>query len=363
MSTSKAISNGILRAVSIILGVILLLYFLYLVRSVLLYILIGAVISLVGRPLMLFLTNKLKMRSSLAVGVCLFVFLLFFAGTIGLFVPVLAEQYQNVSEIDISKLEQDVDRLIGEFTEYFKIEKLNVRDLVNQIDFIKYIDGKRIPEVLGSVFGGFGSFMIGLFSVIFIAFFTLKDSKLLEKSLLAFAKTEDENKFLNAFTKIKQLLSRYFVGLLFQVIILFVLYSILLLALGIDNAIAVALIGAFLNLIPYLGPVISIGIMTLFAITGNLDSSFSEVILPKIIWLSSGFIAIQLIDNFANQPIIFGNSVRSHPLEIFLAILVFGLLFGIGGLIAAVPLYTAIKVISKEFLSEYKIVQYLTKEI
>jgi len=83
----------------------------------------------------------------------------------------------------------------------------------------------------------------------------------------------------------------------------------------------------------------------------NLDSSFSEVILPKLIWLSSGFIAIQLIDNFANQPIIFGNSVRSHPLEIFLAILVFGLLFGIGGLIAAVPLYTAIKVVSKEFLS------------
>ncbi len=363
MSTSKAISNGILRAISIILGVILLLFFLYLIRSVLLYVLIGAIISLVGRPLMLFFTTKLKMKSGLAVGICLFVFLLFFTGIIALFVPVLAEQYQNITEIDISKLELDVDRLIGEFTEYFKIERLNVRDLVNQIDFIKYLDDKRVPEVLGSLFGGLGSFMIGLFSVIFIAFFTLKDSKLLEKSLLAFAKKEDENKFSNAFSKIKELLSRYFVGLLFQVIILFVLYSVLLLFIGIDNPIAVALIGAFLNLIPYLGPLISIGIMILFAITGNLDSSFSDVILPKIIWLGSGFIGIQLIDNFANQPIIFGNSVRSHPLEIFLAILIFGLLFGIGGLIAAVPLYTAIKVISKEFLSEYKIVQYLTKEI
>lgn len=363
MSTSKAISNGILRAISIIIGVVFFLYFLYLVRSVLLYILIGAIISLIGRPLMLFFTERLKMKSSLAVGICLFIFLLFFISIIALFVPVIVEQYQNITQIDIVKLEQDVDRLIGEFTAYFKIEKLNVRDLVNQIDFVKYLDDKRIPELVGSIFGGFGSFMIGMFSVIFIAFFTLKDSKLLEKSLLAFAKQEDENKFLNAFNKIKKLLSRYFVGLLFQVIILFVLYSILLLTIGIDNAIAVALIGAFLNLIPYLGPIISIALMILFAITGNLDASFSEIILPKIVWLSGGFIAIQLIDNFANQPIIFGNSVRSHPLEIFLAILIFGLLFGIGGLIAAVPLYTAIKVISKEFLSEYKIVQYLTKEI
>jgi len=168
---------------------------------------------------------------------------------------------------------------------------------------------------------------------------------------------------MNAFTKIKELLSRYFGGLLLQVVILFVFYSILLLVLGIDNAIAVALIGAFLNLIPYLGPVISIGIMMLLAITGNLDSSFSEVILPKLLSLGTGFIAIQLVDNFFNQPFIFSNSVRSHPLEIFIAILVFGLLFGIGGLIAAVPLYTAIKVVSKEFLSEYKIVKQLTKEI
>jgi len=182
MATSKAISNGILRAISIILGVVLLLYFLFLVRSVLLYILLGAIISLVGRPLMLFLTNRLKMKSGLAVGICLFIFLLFFVGVIALFLPVVAEQYQNISQIDIDKLESDVDRLMGEFTEYFNIKKINIRDLVNQIDFIKYLDVKRIPEVLGSVFGGLGSFMIGLFSVIFIAFFALKDSKLLENS-------------------------------------------------------------------------------------------------------------------------------------------------------------------------------------
>ncbi len=360
---AKAISNGILRAISIVLGVMLLIYFLYLIKSVLLYILLGAIISLIGRPLMLFLTNKLKMKSGIAVSICLFIFLLFFVGIISLFLPVIAEQYQNISQINIEKLEADVDRLINESVAYFGINQLNIRDLIEKIDFIKYLDVNTLPKILGNIFGSLGSILIGLFSVIFIAFFALKDSKLLEKSLLAFAKKEDENKFQRAFTKIKQLLSRYFVGLLAQVFILFILYSILLLVLGFKNAIAVALICAILNLIPYLGPLISFVLLLSLAITDNLNMSFSIVILPKIIKMAIGFFAIQMIDNFFNQPFIFGNSVRSHPLEIFLAILIFGLLFGIGGLIAAVPLYTAIKVVSKEFLSGYKIVKHLTKEI
>ena len=69
------------------------------------------------------------------------------------------------------------------------------------------------------------------------------------------------------------------------------------------------------------------------------------------------------IDNLISQPVIFGRSVRSHPLEIFIAIIVGGLLFNIGGMILAVPVYTTLKVISKEFLSEYKIVKHLTKDL
>ena len=121
----------------------------------------------------------------------------------------------------------------------------------------------------------------------------------------------------------------------------------MLLVFGIDNPIALALIAAMLNLIPYLGPAIGCLLMMALTITGNLEMEFSSVILPKMIYILIGYIFIQLIDNFVNQPIIFGTSVRSHPLEIFLAILIFGILFGIPGLIAAVPLYTAIKVISK----------------
>ena len=79
--------------------------------------------------------------------------------------------------------------------------------------------------------------------------------------------------------------------------------------------------------------------------------------------LLAALIIGQLVDNFFSQPFIFSNSVKSHPLEIFLVIIVAGLLFGVVGMIIAVPGYTAIKVILKEFLSENEMVKRLTKNL
>ena len=76
-----------------------------------------------------------------------------------------------------------------------------------------------------------------------------------------------------------------------------------------------------------------------------------------------GYAICQVIDNLISQPMIFGASVKSHPLEIFLIILIAGLVFGIVGMVVAVPVYTAIKVIAKESLSDYKIVKRLTRDL
>ena len=70
-----------------------------------------------------------------------------------------------------------------------------------------------------------------------------------------------------------------------------------------------------------------------------------------------------MIDNFVSQPIIFSKTTKSHPLEIFLVIIIGGLLLGPVGMIVAVPTYTALKVILKEFLSDNKIVKSLTKDL
>ena len=69
------------------------------------------------------------------------------------------------------------------------------------------------------------------------------------------------------------------------------------------------------------------------------------------------------IDNFFSQPYIFSNSVKSHPLEIFLIILVGGILFGIAGMILAIPTYTVLKVFLKVFFNDNKLIKKLTKNL
>jgi predicted PurR-regulated permease PerM len=76
-----------------------------------------------------------------------------------------------------------------------------------------------------------------------------------------------------------------------------------------------------------------------------------------------GYSAAQFIDNNFSTPLIFSNSVNSHPLEIFIVILASGFVFGVLGMIVAVPLYTVIKVVAKEFFPRNPVVKVLTKDI
>ena len=358
---SNTISNGILKAIGIILGVALILYFLYQIQSVIGYVAIAAVISLIGRPIVLFLERRLKFKNTIAVIVTMLVLLSLFIGLVGLFIPLVVKQGQNLSLLDIDLLQENIENLYIEILKYFDLHKIDVEQSLKDSNLLSKINFAMIPNFLNSVLSGLGSFSIGLFSVLFISFFFLKDSRLFENGILTFIPANKESRWKNSSTKIKDLLSRYFVGLIFQILILFIIYTIGLLIIGVENPIVIAFLCALLNLIPYVGPLIGAALMLTLTMTSNLGESFSDVILPKTFWVFIVFMIGQLIDNFGSQPVIFSKSVKSHPLEIFLVILITGILFGIIGLIIAVPAYTAIKVILKEFLAENKIVKKLTK--
>ena len=360
---AKEFSYGILRATAILLGVLLLLFFLYKIRSVLVYIAIAAVISLVGRPAVLFFKQRLKMPNKVAVVIVLLLVLSIFTGLIAIFIPIVVEQSKNLGQIDMDAFNRDLRELNNQINNYFGVQEINIIEGLKQTEFLRNFDITAIPRYLNNFFGILGATGIAIFSIIFISFFLLKDSRLMLNSILVFSNRGDEYKFQRVFNKIKVLLSRYFVGLTLQLTVLFILYSILLSIFEVNNPIAIAFICAFLNIVPYLGPIFAGILISLFVISSNLGADFQTIILPQLLYVMAGYIFCQLIDNFINQPLIFGASVRSHPLEIFLVILIAGLLAGVMGMVVAVPLYTAIKVIAKESLSEYKIVKRLTKDL
>ena len=358
---SKTLANGILRALGIVLATILVLFFIFKIQSVIVYIAVAAVISLIGRPIILFLRKRLKLSNTLAVVVTMVLLLSFLVGLVGLFIPLIVEQGHNLALLNIEQLQINIEDLYDQIITYFQFNNIDVEQSIKDSNLLSKLDFAIIPNFLNSFVSGLGSFSIGLFSVLFISFFFLKDNKLFEDGLMTFIPNGNEERSKRSITAIKDLLSRYFVGLIFQILILFIIYTIVLLIFDIDNAIVIAFLCALLNLVPYVGPLVSGFLMLLLSMSSNLGESFSEVILPKTTYVMIGFIFAQLVDNFFSQPYIFSKSVKSHPLEIFLVIIISGILFGIVGMIVAIPTYTAIKVILKEFLSDYNIVQKLTK--
>lgn len=358
---SKILANGILRALGVVLAIILVLFFLFKIQSVIVYIAVAAVISLIGRPIILFLRKRLKLSNTLAVVVTMVLLLSLLVGLVGLFIPLIVEQGHNLALLNIEQLQINIEDLYDQIITYFQFNNIDVEQSIKDSNLLSKLDFALIPNFLNSFISGLGSFSIGLFSVLFISFFFLKDSKLFEDGIMTFVPNGNEERSSRSITAIKDLLSRYFVGLIFQILILFIIYTIVLLIFDIDNAIVIAFLCALLNLVPYVGPLVSGFLMLLLSMSSNLGESFSDVILPKTTYVMIGFIVAQLVDNFFSQPYIFSKSVKSHPLEIFLVIIISGILFGIVGMIVAIPTYTAIKVILKEFLSDYNIVQKLTK--
>ncbi len=360
---AKEIRKGILQAVAIIFGFIFLGWFLYKIQSVLLYIVLAGIVTLIGRPIVLFLKERMRFKNFLAVITTMVIIFGFLIGLLLMFIPLIKQQSHNLSLLNIDSLSATVENLYSEILIYFSGPHFDLESKVNNSGILNSLNFGFIPDFINGFISALGSFSIGLFSVIFISFFLLKDSKLLENGILTFIPDENEARFEKSLEKIKNLLSRYFIGLVFQIMVLFIIYSFILLFFGIENAIVIAFLCALLNIIPYVGPLIGAFVMMFLTMSSNLGQDFSSVILPTTIYVMIGFVIGQLIDNFLSQPLIFSNSVRSHPLEIFLVIIIGGLLFGVLGMIAAVPLYTVIKVISKEFLSENKIVKRLTKNL
>lgn len=358
---SNTITNGILKAIAIITSVLLLLYFLYRIQSVITYIAISVIIALVGSPIIHFLKRRLKFPNALAVITTMLFFLGILTGIISMFIPLIIKQGENLSLLNIDQLQTNIEELLNQVNDYFSLHHIDILKEIKNVDLFKNL--KAIPDLLNAIIGTIGNLSVGLFSVIFITFFLMKDSKIMENSLFVLVNDKSEPKLRVALTTINNLLSRYFIGLMLQILIIFIIYFIVLAIFGIENALVIAFLCALLNLIPYIGPLIGGVLLMFLTMSDNLGQNFQTEILPTTIYVMIGYIFAQIIDNNISVPIIFSKSVKSHPLEIFLVIIIGGILFGITGMIVAVPMYTAIKVILKAFLADNKIVKMMTKDL
>lgn len=361
--TSRVIAIGILKSVGALVAIALLLYLLFQIQTIIVYLVVALITTLIGNPILDFFKNRLKFNHLFATIATISFFVLLLFGLISLFVPLIINQGQNLSLLNTAQIEKDIVQLLNQIAVFLESHNIDSKIVFDQTKLSSLISFDFIPNFLNAVIGFISSFGIGLVAVLFMTFFFLKDRIFF---IIAFKKIipdSHESQILNSLDKINHLLSRYFIGLLLQLFIVFVLYLIVLLIFGIQNAIVIAFLCAILNIVPYLGPLIASVLAALLTMLNYLGNDFQNEVLPVTAYVLIGFWIVQMIDNNLSQPIIFSKSVSSHPLEIFLVILIAGFLSGIVGMIIAVPLYTILKVIGKEFFPNNIVIQLLTKNI
>ena len=363
--TSKEFSNGILRVVGIIAAISLLLFFFYKISTVIVYGIVSVVFTLLLYPFVLFLRRKLKFRNTLAVVTNLVLVILLISGIILLFVPLIISQGENLSLLDIKSLENNYNRLLDDITLYLSSHNIDLQKIIKNSNLTSFSNFEFIPNLLNNIVSTIGNIGMGFASVLFISFFLLKERSAFATAFKNVLPIDQKERVLNSILKINEMLSKYFLGLLLQLFIILVLYFIVFLIFGVENALIIALLCAVFNIVPYVGPIIATFVAGILIMINSIGTGadFASETLPTTIYILIGMLVVQLIDNNISSPLIFSKSTNSHPLEIFLVILIAGILFGITGMIIAVPFYTSLKVIGKEFLPENRIIKALTKNL
>ncbi len=366
--------NSTLRYFLIFIGLVALGFLLWYFSAIVIYILTAAVLSLIFRPLVAILDRirigRFKLPEGVSAMVILLLIWLIIFGFFRLFVPLVVNEANELSQIDsdmlVRKLEQPIDLVEKIYDQYNSGD-----DEAPSLDsfFSEKIKGilnlNVISNFFGSMIGLMGNMLIAVFSISFITFFLLKQESVITDAIVLMFKEKHEESIRNAMQSVRHLLMRYFVGLLAQASGMMILITIGMSIVGIEFnlALTIGLIVGLINVIPYLGPILGGSIGILLGVANNLHMDFSAELFPMVISMFAVIICVQLIDNFLFQPLIFGTSVKAHPLEIFLVILIAGTLAGIPGMIIGIPLYTVIRVFAKEFLSQVRFVKKLTRNI
>lgn len=346
-------------------------------RNVLIYVIAAFIVSLIGRPVMRMLRKVhikgfrapdwlLAIITMFIIAMCLLTFLTQAIPLIvNIFRNVSVDDIQSADAVTVNFLERINSYLIGMFPALgpdFRLETVLVSRIRNSLSFSS-VSG-FMTGLIGSVVSLVSNFAVGAFSTIFISFFFIKDDKLISKIVCALVPDSFEHRARKAVSEISELLSRYFVGLIIEIVGVAMVDFLglwIIARLGFGPAIGIALIAGMLNIIPYIGPLfgevigVVLGLILKFSTGAGIDVNiwlFALIILAIMM-------TAQFIDNFIYQPLIYSASIKAHPLEIFIVLLIAANIGGVPGMVAAIPAYTVIRVIASRFFCGIKAIRTL----
>ncbi len=332
MVDKKLIMPFYAQAGVFLIGLSALLAILYIAQSIIVPLVFAFIISILLSPIVRFFI-RLKINRIIAIIFTLLLTVIL----IGAFIMLIYTQAVNFSEswpIFIKKFTDILNQSIQSIAQFLHLKTWIVQAWMTKTQHeLLTIDGTLIGQTIVSVGSGLAAiFLIPVYVFVILYYQPL----LIEFIRRLFAETH-QTQVREIVTQTKSVVQHYLVGLLIEAVIVGVLNTIGLMILGIQYAILLGVIGALLNVIPYIGGIIAVALFMIVALVTKSSAWFA-------VYVFGVHIFIQIIDNNYIVPKIVASKVKINALFSILVVLIGNALWGIPGMFLSLPLLAIVKV-------------------
>ncbi len=330
--TDKELKPPFYAKVTIILiGLFVLTWILFYTQAIVVPLIFSLIFAILLHPVVLFF-QKLKINRIFAIFITL---ILAFAivTSVGIFIASQASKFGEAWPKLVEKFTDLLNKITSWASGYFDTSPRKINAWISQAKD-ELIDVPSIGHTLISV----GNSMFLLILIPVYIFMLLFYQPLLLEFLFRVFGTKNQPQMSEIIQQIKTVIQRYLLGLIIEAVLIAILNSIGLLALGIQYAILIGIIGALLNVIPYLGGIVAVAIPMIIALITKSSPWYPLYVLGI-------YYFIQLIDNNYIVPMIVASRVKINALVSIITVLAFGALWGIPGMFLSIPLTAIIKLI------------------
>ena len=309
----------------------------------------GAVIYYLVKPVYDYLLNK-KVPKGIAILLVMVGVIVIFIMIITSLVPIIQKQLLDL----VSQLPyyyQIISEQVEKFMQTGFFE--TIQEQFNKIntDFIQSIT-ERLNGILnftfsgiGSVVGIIGDIVITIMTMPVILYYLLKDGNKVIPFVTRMFPTRSQHKISVMLNEMNQQVSSYIRGQITVAICVGFTYIIGYTLIGLPYGVTIGMIAGLLTIIPYLGSIIGLTPALIIGFVTNPTLALHVFLV---------FVIEQLIESRVLQPLILGSSLKMHPVTILIILLAAGKMFGLVGLLIAVPVYAVVKVFITHFFAWYK---------
>ena len=321
------------KAALILIGLYVFIDILYITADIVVPVVFAVVIAILISPVVSFFVRH-KINRILAIVITLFMtFVVISALCLLLFSQ--ASRFSDSWPVLVEKFTEIINQSITWVSSYFDIKPQKIHEWILKTKTELLVNSNAaIGQTIVIIGGG----IVVLFLVPIYVFIILYYQPLLLDFIYKVFAKSDQHQVREIVTQTKSLIQRYLGGLLIEAIMVAVLDVGALLLLGIDYAILLGIIGALLNVIPYIGGLVAVALPMLVAIATKSSAWYA-------IYVMIAYYVIQLIDNNYIVPIIVSSKVRINALFSIIVVFAGNALWGVAGMFLSIPLLAIVKLI------------------